>query len=300
MCPHNQHQSLHDYNWHLAYEPIVQHQNLSDSNIPNTGSAVHRNTNVLYVTFAFVPEDHLPSLPDLRIPDLLRELRLKLDGFSAPNATLRNGADPFATAVQLWLQKQTFSEWAEVEAQRQWQKALMNDLGWIQQRIIGQLSGWKANELTLPDVESTLASQPLIGEVKNKHNTMSHGARVGLYDKLEEFLDSPEYAGCTALVITLQRAKRFQGGRNWARFAPGKKHDRPDILEVGGRVFYALATAPDRPMPTQQLETADLSTWSSWRSIDAMSKQFLDSLADLQGSPVTQQISEICVRSLKW
>jgi hypothetical protein len=87
-------------------------------------------------------------------------------------------------------------------------------------------------------------------------------------------------------VVTLQRSRRFRGPRYWAPFAPGNREARSDLLIIGGRSFYALATNPQRPMPTDYLSLTDVAAWESWGAIDAMLDQFLEAISTLQGFPV--------------
>jgi len=238
-------------------------------------------------------------LPDLRIEELLRPLEAEMRQFQPEEASERNGRDPFVTAVQLWLKQQDKSQWVEEERSRQWQKSLGAKLGFVQQHIVGRLDGWQSNDLGLPDVESTAVGQKLIAEIKNKHNTMNSTTREGTYKKLAAFLDTDDYRGFTALVVEIQQPHKKQGGAYWAPFKPGKKPARADILQIGGRAFYALATAPAKPMPSLELGRSDVSSWPTWGAIDDMLNQFFDALGKIQGKPVPSWVKESIGRSLQ-
>ena len=191
-------------------------------------------------------------LPDLGIGELLDA---RLDALTHRKALghfnyqASGDTDPFAAAIEMSEYRlDTFDEWwGTFEGQRLWQKAMTESLGHLQQDIVGRLEGWESNHPegdrdTKPDLVGCLGDQGIVAEIKNKHNTMNDGGEKSVYDKLASALERPEYHGFKGVVILLITPQRSH--KLWRPFQPAGRPVHPDIMRVGGRVFYALATDP--------------------------------------------------------
>ena len=101
-------------------------------------------------------------LPDLRLNDLVLEMLGKLEKFDSVNDFGSNVVDPFAAAIEATIfGHQSENEWRVSELHRQKQKALMNQVGDLQQAIIGRLPGWQSFSAgsEMPDVVGNRGGQ---------------------------------------------------------------------------------------------------------------------------------------------
>jgi hypothetical protein len=196
--------------------------------------------------------------------------------FDAEKSSKTNLVDPFAASLEAALYKfSTQRQWQEVELQRARQKNLMNHLGWLQQEIIGQLSGWKSfkSGLDMPDVVGERGRQKFICEVKNKHNTMNKNSTAETYDVMAEYLSRPKFSGFTGVLV--QIIAKTPKDVYWKPFAPPGRKPRPDMLVMNARVFYAFATDPEKRRPEIDVKpTENLTKWESWGALDFMLEEF--------------------------
>lgn len=202
-----------------------------------------------------------------------------------PDANVeKNLIDPYAAALESVLSGYTTQkEWELADFRRRNQKTMMNHLGDAQQRIIGTLPGWTSHRSGTgkPDVVGVRGDQRIIAEVKNKHNTMNYNSSRETYDELTRHLDSGEFRGFTAAVVTLISPTKTPLIRH---FAPGGKPVRDDVLIMSGRVFYAFATDPNLRTPSVSLaESQDISRWTSWTAIDVISEAFFSEVEKQTG-----------------
>ncbi len=213
----------------------------------------------------------------------------KLEKFDSANDFGSNVVDPFAAAIEATIfGHKSENEWRASELHRQKQKALMNQIGDLQQAIIGRLPGWQSfsagNEM--PDVVGNRGGQKIIAEVKNKYNTMNSNSAGETYDKLVEFLAEKRFQGYIAVVVQIIGPTSREN--HWKPFAPGKnRKSRGDLFVMGGRPFYAIATDIEARQPGLNVKPTDeLEKWDSWKAIDEMAKQLFDSIAKCAGSQV--------------
>jgi hypothetical protein len=228
------------------------------------------------------------QLPDLRIGAALEAMLERLERRKANGDFEYQSAvdtDPFAALIEMsQYGLGTLSEWWEAfEGRRRWQKAMTNELGDLQQDIIGNIPGWCSNHPehdtdVQPDVVGSFGSQGIIAEVKNKYNTMNDGAGKSVYDKLAASLDTkPEYDGFVAVVIQFIRPQNSR--LRWRQYCPGDRPARDDIVVMGGRAFYALATDPHGRGINRGVQATDSMTgWDSWSGIDQMAEQFFSAI----------------------
>jgi len=201
---------------------------------------------------------------------------------------------------------ETFDEWWDtLEGQRLWQKAMTESLGHCQQDIVGRLDGWKSNhpegdDDTKPDLVGYFGRQGIVAEIKNKHNTMNDGGEKSVYDKLAGALERPEYHGFKGIVILLITPQRSH--KLWRPFQPAGRAVHPDIIRMGGRVFYALATDPESRGIAGSITPADrkiMAQWDTWNSIDQMATQFFAALERRSGLRIGSEIREMVKTSMK-
>ena len=225
----------------------------------------------------------------LELDDLVVELLSKLNRFESVNDFDSNVVDPFAAAIEAAVfGLENESEWRISELHRQKQKSLMNQIGNLQQAIIGRLPGWKSFDagFDMPDVVGSRGGQKIIAEVKNKYNTMNSNSAAETYDKLVDFLSRDEFKGYIGVVV--QIVGPLPRGVNWKPFAPGKKRVvRNDLIVMGGRPFYAIATDEHERQPVKDFKSNELlNEWNSWHAIDQMTTQMFSSISRCVGSEV--------------
>ena len=225
----------------------------------------------------------------LKFDDLVVELLSKLNRFESVNDFDSNVVDPFAAAIEATVfGHKNENEWRISELHRQKQKALMNQIGNLQQAIIGRLPGWKSFDagFDMPDVVGSRGRQKIIAEVKNKYNTMNSNSAAETYDKLVDFLSRDEFKGYIGVVV--QIVGPLPRGVHWKPFAPGKKRvERDDLIVMGGRPFYAIATDEHERQPVKDFKSTDLiDKWKSWHAIDQMTDEMFASISRCVGSEV--------------
>lgn len=233
-------------------------------------------------------------LPDLRLNDLVAEMLNKLEKFDSANDFGSNVVDPFAAAIEATIfGHKSENEWRVSELHRQKQKALMNQIGDLQQAIIGRLPGWQSFPAgaDMPDVVGNRGGQKIIAEVKNKYNTMNSNSAGETYDKLVEFLSEKRFQDHVAVVV--QIIGPTSQGNHWKSFAPGKnRKNRGDLFVMGGRPFYAIATDTKARQPGLNVKSTDeLEKWESWKAIDEMAVQLFDAVAKCSGTQVPSWVN---------
>lgn len=240
-------------------------------------------------------------LPDLRLEELIEILLTQIRIFDAQAARGRNLVDPFATLLEKFeFDFGNKGEWEASEFARQRQKNLMNKIGDLHQRIIGRLDGWESHETGtgMPDVVGLRGEQKIIAEVKNKHNTMSSGARKGAYNSLAELLSERRFRGYIGVVVHII-GPRERSGNFWRPFTAPSCDARDDIIEMNGRTFYAIATDPQKRQPTVDFgSTENLRRWSTWGAIDEMVEQFFAAVEKLYGGDAPNWVQDLVPQAL--
>jgi hypothetical protein len=231
------------------------------------------------------------------VRDLVEKLLARTNAFNATSASSRNITDPFAAALESALfELPTKNDWETLEVHRQKQKNLMNHIGLMHQELIGGLQGWKSYDAgsDKPDVVGLRGPQKIIGEVKNKHNTMNARSSEATYDKLAEQLASPEYKGYVGVVIQVL-GNDHRPGRNWKPFAPGSsRRERNDIVVMSGKVFYAIATDVHKRQINHDVKAnTDMTTWESWNAFEQMADEVFDAISNVTGTDTPEWIQQI-------
>ncbi|WP_425360261.1 MULTISPECIES: Eco47II family restriction endonuclease [unclassified Candidatus Tisiphia] len=124
----------------------------------------------------------------------------------------RNVVDPFSIIFEMASFKINSSEWLKSEKSRQSQKTLSNHLGDFHQQILGAFDGWESlSSGQMVDIVNH--DKKIIGEVKNKHNTLKGSDKASMYYKLENLVmqKGHMYKGYTAYYIEIipKKPKRY-------------------------------------------------------------------------------------------
>ncbi len=208
--------------------------------------------------------------------------------------------DPYAAGLESIIFDYAWpTDWLEIERRRVNQKALMNYLGDFQQEIIEALPGWRSypSGTGNPDVVGRRGSQRILGEIKNKYNTLNSASSKSTYRSLAEFLAQPNYANHVAVVATIL-AKPIRD-KMWRPFSPGEDSpNRSDILLMSGRVFYAFALDPDKRLPEVDVKSnSDMRSWPSWVAIDAMAETVWNAMQKEAKYKVPQAFRDLVLKS---
>lgn len=240
-------------------------------------------------------------LPNLHLDELIEVLLAQIRTFDAGAARGRNLVDPFATLLEKFeFDLSDEAEWEASEFARQRQKNLMNKIGDLHQRIIGRLDGWECHETStgMPDVVGIRGGQKIIAEIKNKHNTMSDGAKRGAYSSLAGMLADRKFRGYVGVVVHIIGPQE-RSGNYWKPFTASGCAARDDIIVMNGRTFYAIATDPQKRQPTVDFDsTENLRRWSNWGAIDEMVEQFFAAVEKLYGGSAPNWVKELVPQAL--
>ena len=167
----------------------------------------------------------------------------------AKNKFDRNTIDPFSILWEMASFGSTFEEWYQSELKRQAQKRLANHIGMFHQKFLGLCVEW--HDLGVGKmVDLVNHDQRIIAEIKNKHNTVTGGKQVDLYNDLHKLVmpNGQAYKDYTAYYVEIvpRKAERYDipftpSDRNTSsRCASNEK-----IRKIDGASFYALVTGID-------------------------------------------------------
>jgi len=156
----------------------------------------------------------------------------------------RNVIDPFSILFEMGSFEIDFNQWNRNEQLRQAQKSLSNAIGNFHQNILGSIKGW---EVLPTGMDIVNHERKIIGEVKNKHNTIKGSDKSGLYSNMENLvmLKGHIYKDYTAYYIEIipKTPKRYNDP-----FTPSNPRIgslcsvNPLIRQIDGYSFYSLAT----------------------------------------------------------
>lgn len=161
----------------------------------------------------------------------------------------RNVIDPFSIFFEIASFEINSTEWINNEKIRQAQKTLSNHIGNFHQQILGSLNGWENLESgQIVDIVNHDAK--IIGEVKNKYNTLKGSDKSAMYYKLEDLVmrKGHIYKDYTAYYIEIipKTPKRYD-----KLFTPSDSRmgascqENQLIKQIDGYSFYKLATGVD-------------------------------------------------------
>lgn len=222
-----------------------------------------------------------PAVSRLDFTVALSEFDRKMDGVyegHVGDVEAGVGVDPFAVALEMQQYGIDFATWkTEFEPRRRWQKTMMNHIGDLQQDLVAQFDGWTSHHpgagVAEPDLVGRIGERKVIVELKNAKNTLNSASAKGTYQAMSAHLDG-KYTGFIGIVVGLKWGTDDEP--KYRRFAPGRANvGREDLLEMGGRTFYALVTDPRQQTPPLVLETPAAVKWKeSWGSLDEIAVRF--------------------------
>lgn len=167
-----------------------------------------------------------------------------------------NVVDPFSALFDASAQNISFDEWMSQERSRQLQKTFQNSIGYLHERIIGNIDGWQNLNSGGYDLENN--KKKLIVELKNKHNTMNSSSAEAVYTKMTSFLDGLK-KGYTGYVVTIIPKSPPRFNRTYNPSVRGASLPvREDLRIVDGATFYEIATGDSEALKKlyQSLPTA--------------------------------------------
>lgn len=172
----------------------------------------------------------------------------------------RNVIDPFAVLFEMAAFGLTEANWEKNERTRQAQKTLVNQLGNLHQSILGAVAGWEDLGVgSNAGCDLVNHDRHIVAEVKNKHNTVSGGKLIDLYNDLQSQVmpKNSRYHGYSAYYVQIipKQAQPYD-----LPFTPPDRStgaqaaSNPRIRVIDGASFYALVTGHQDAL--QQLHRA--------------------------------------------
>jgi len=245
------------------------------------------------------------TLQRLDLEPVVAKIVSSIAGFDADRATEDNLVDAFAAAAEVAIfGYSTYEQWLKAENERQRQKALMNAVGNAQQELIGKLPGYESfppsKKNPMPDVVGRRGRQKIFAEIKNKHNTMNSKSAAATYDAMVKFSEHENYHAHVGVVVQIIAEVPQSGQNMWQAFAPGvDRSSREELIVMSGRVFYAIATDPEKRQPVHDFQNSeDMTKWPSWNAIDLMKDAFLRELEIQTEKPVPAWVKALFAHSI--
>lgn len=191
-------------------------------------------------------------VPFLENEDLEREIKSLLNKASEIQRKMtdekmhKNVMDPFGALIEQAGFNLSHEQWLDTERNRQMQKSLNNAVGEFHQRVIGKMKGWEdLNVGRILDLANH--EKKIVAEVKNKHNTVTGGKLMNVYDLLDSAISDKfsKYKGYTAYFVQIIPAKpeRYNKPFTPSDTTTGRsKNSNFDIRVIDGYSFYELAS----------------------------------------------------------
>jgi hypothetical protein len=161
----------------------------------------------------------------------------------------RNVVDPFSILFQMSGFNIDSDTWKTGEMSRQAEKTLQNHVGDFHQNILGAAPGW--NNLGIGNiVDLECVDRKIIAEIKNKHNTVTGGKLVGLYQDLESQVmpKHSKYKDYTAYYVMIipKKSTRFNEKFIPSNKATGSRCTENELVrKIDGASFYAMVTGEE-------------------------------------------------------
>ncbi|WP_298776291.1 Eco47II family restriction endonuclease [uncultured Shewanella sp.] len=191
---------------------------------------------------------YLNYLEDDKITSLVKEV---LDiGINKKKSAIKdfskNVIDPFSALFDSAVSEVDHETWKNTELVRQCQKTLVNHIGNLHQKILGEVDDWK--DLGVGGVVDLVChNQKIIAEVKNKYNTVTGGKLADQYYSLERLVNpkNSQYKGYTAYFVNIipKKPVRFNECFQPSDKEKGLKCQPLDSIRIiDGASFYSLVT----------------------------------------------------------
>jgi hypothetical protein len=128
---------------------------------------------------------------------------------------------------------------------------------------------------------------------------MNGPTRQGVHQSLSAFLAEKRYKDHVAVVVHII-GPQAPLDRNWKPFKAKDSPLRDDIIEMNGRVFYAIATDSEGRQPTADFQSYErLDRWASWGAIDEMSNQFFAAAEKVFGREASDWIRQLVPQAVR-
>lgn len=122
----------------------------------------------------------------------------------------------------------------QAEILRQIDKSINNSIGIFHEEILGGIDGFERGAKSSYDIKAK--NDTLFADIKNKHNTISAGAQLELFNSLAAFADKNKSAKCYWVQILAKKSFTV----NWAGEIKGTHKSHPRVYKISGDQFYAL------------------------------------------------------------
>lgn len=122
----------------------------------------------------------------------------------------------------------------QAEILRQLDKSINNSIGTFHEEILGGIIGFEKGNKSGYDIKAT--DNTLFADIKNKHNTISAGAQLELFNSLAAFADKYKSAKCYWVQILAKKSFNM----NWAGEIKGTHKSHPRVYKISGDQFYYL------------------------------------------------------------
>jgi len=130
---------------------------------------------------------YLSFIDDQKLENIVDEILQKGQKAHLNSNINKNVIDPFSILFELSSFSITSEQWFENEKIRQSQKTLSNHVGFFHQNVLGAINGWKSLG-TGGIIDVISHEKKIIAEIKNKHNTVKGSDKIGVYQKLSDFV----------------------------------------------------------------------------------------------------------------
>lgn len=182
----------------------------------------------------FISDEHL-----LNCVENLHKSYLKAKSKISKRSFYTNKVDTIKLTFDSKFNSITEDDLIQSEILRQIDKSINNSIGTFHEEILGGIEGYERGNKNGYDIKAI--DNSLFAEVKNKHNTMSAGAKLEVFESLANFADNNKKAKC--YWVQLLAKKSFTS--EWKGEIKGKYKSHPRIYTISGDQFYALLSGQD-------------------------------------------------------
>lgn len=189
---------------------------------------------------------YLSFIDDQLLETIVSEVLKKGQNAHLNSNINKNVIDPFSILFELSSFSITSEQWFENEKIRQSQKTLSNHVGFFHQNVLGAINGWKSLG-TGGIIDVISHEKKIIAEIKNKHNTVKGSDKIGVYQKLSDFVTMKGhlYKNYTAYYVEIipKKPERYNKCFTPSDSQRGKQCETNELVrQIDGYSFYALAT----------------------------------------------------------
>ncbi|MDC7783199.1 Eco47II family restriction endonuclease [Priestia megaterium] len=189
---------------------------------------MNKQTDIALQSLSFISTEYILScIKDLHIAYQKAKSEMTLAKFQS------NKVDGLKLTLDALFNGMNEEEVINAEVQRQSDKSINNAIGTFHEQLMGGLPGIKNYTVGHGfDIKSN--DNTIIGEIKNKHNTLNSSSAKATFEKLEGFAN--QYPNATAYLILIIAKKSTD--KVWT---PGGKY-HPRVRIISADQFYAKVT----------------------------------------------------------